>query len=281
MESYTKLFHGIVHSTIWDEPAEVRLVWITMLALADAHGEVHASVPGLAHAARVSLDGCRHALERLSSPDDESRSKEDGGRRIRAIDGGWFLINHEKYRDAGAELAVKAWNAKRARDWRAGKRSAQVAHGSATVAPLSASSASASAREEVSRAAHARAVGKSEHPGFVDWYAAYPRQISRSSAAKAYLKAIGKLGELAGQKRLLQTAHEFAEYCRLTARSLDKTPYPSTWLNQERWQDDYKEQAAAELKSSTETRHGTEIDHRAEKAAGEHPEPDKGPLPTL
>lgn len=95
---YTKLFGSIVHSTIWREPNAVRLVWITMLALSDKKGCVWASVPGLADAARVSLEECEEALVKLSSPDPYSRTQTAEGRRIEAIDGGWLLINHAKFK---------------------------------------------------------------------------------------------------------------------------------------------------------------------------------------
>ena len=95
---YTKLWEDIIHSTIWREPPHIKVVWVTMLAMADANGFVFASLPGLADVARVTADECREALACLSSPDLDSRSKEKEGRRIEGIDGGWFLINHEKYR---------------------------------------------------------------------------------------------------------------------------------------------------------------------------------------
>jgi hypothetical protein len=95
---YTKLFNRIVHSTIWREPNEVRILWITMLAMADQDGVVYCTVPGLADVARVTLDQCEHALEKFQQPDRYSWSQEDEGRRIRTVDGGWLLINHEKYR---------------------------------------------------------------------------------------------------------------------------------------------------------------------------------------
>ncbi len=98
MKPFTKLFNSIVTSSIWREPDHVRLVWITMLALADARGEVWASVGGLADAARVSRDQCLGALLVLSSPDPDSRTKDLEGRRIQEIDGGWILINYAKYR---------------------------------------------------------------------------------------------------------------------------------------------------------------------------------------
>lgn len=98
MAGYTKLFSRILDSTIWREDDKTRLLWITMLALADQDGVVQCTVPGLADRAKVSLEACEKALERFQSPDKYSWSQEDGGRRIRVVEGGWFLINHDKYR---------------------------------------------------------------------------------------------------------------------------------------------------------------------------------------
>ena len=69
-----------------------------MLALADRNGEVQGSVPGLARLSGVSLEACDAALAKLLAPDGRSRTKTDEGRRIEEIDGGWTLINYQKYR---------------------------------------------------------------------------------------------------------------------------------------------------------------------------------------
>lgn len=99
MAGYTKLFSSIVASTIWREKKETKIVWITMLAMANANGRVDASVPGLADMARVTVDECAEAIQVLSSPDSWSRSKEFEGRRIEAVDGGWIVLNYGKYRE--------------------------------------------------------------------------------------------------------------------------------------------------------------------------------------
>ena len=99
MSGYTKLFSTLPLSTIWKEPNETRIVWITMLALANMDGTVDSSIPGLADLARVDLDKCEAALKTLMSPDKYSRTKTDEGRRIKEIDGGWLILNHAKYRD--------------------------------------------------------------------------------------------------------------------------------------------------------------------------------------
>jgi hypothetical protein len=105
--TFTKLFSSITASTIWAARDQTRIVWITMLAMADQHGRVWASIPGLANIARVPIDACEAALEELKSPDKYSRTKDHDGRRIEDIDGGWRLLNHGKYRAIRDEESIK------------------------------------------------------------------------------------------------------------------------------------------------------------------------------
>lgn len=95
---FTKLFNTIVTSTIWQEDDKTRIVWITMLAIADPDGRVNASIPGLAQVSNVSLDDCKKAIKNLMSPDPYSRTKDYEGRRISEVDGGWDILNYVKYR---------------------------------------------------------------------------------------------------------------------------------------------------------------------------------------
>ena len=105
--TFTKLFSSITESTIWSEDHPTRLTWITMLAMADRRGRVWASIPGLANRARVTLEEVEAALQKLLSKDKYSRTSEFEGRRIEPIDGGWRLLNHEKYRSIRDEETVK------------------------------------------------------------------------------------------------------------------------------------------------------------------------------
>lgn len=93
------MFGSIVASTIWRESNEIRIVWITMLAMADKNGLVGASIPGLADLARVSMEDCLRALKALQEPDPYSRTPDFEGRRIEVVDGGWRILNHSKYRN--------------------------------------------------------------------------------------------------------------------------------------------------------------------------------------
>ena len=108
--AYVKLFGSILASTIWREPPTTRVLWITMLAMADRDGFVEASVPGLADMARLSDDECRRSLAVLSSPDPDSRTKEHEGRRVQETPGGWLILNYETYRDRQTAEEVRERN---------------------------------------------------------------------------------------------------------------------------------------------------------------------------
>ena len=111
--SYTKLFSSIVTSTIWTEDANTCKIWVTMLAIADKHGEVHASIPGLAQIAGMGIADAESAIHKFLSPDKYSRTSDDEGRRIEPINGGWLLLNHAKYRAMASKDEEKSANSER------------------------------------------------------------------------------------------------------------------------------------------------------------------------
>ena len=104
---FVKLFSSILASTIWTEPAGTKLVWITMLAMSNAKGEVYAAIPGLAHMAGVSTKEAEIALDTFLAPDRYSRDPNNEGRRITPIDGGWQLLNYIKFREIINEEQIR------------------------------------------------------------------------------------------------------------------------------------------------------------------------------
>lgn len=109
--TFTKLFSSITESSIWVADDHTRLVWITMLAMSDKHGRVWAAIPGLANRARVPVESVEKAIAAFLAPDPYSRTTVNDGRRIEAIDGGWRLLNHKKYRDIRDDENRRAQNA--------------------------------------------------------------------------------------------------------------------------------------------------------------------------
>ena len=118
MAGFSKLWSSLVTSSIWGEDDKTRILWITMLATTDANGVVEASVPGLARIANITTEECRASIAKLMSPDSESRTKTDEGRRISEVDGGWKILNYLKYRERGRHIDRKEYLAAKNREYR-------------------------------------------------------------------------------------------------------------------------------------------------------------------
>lgn len=99
MDGYTKLHARILTSSIWNEPNHVRILFITLLALADSNGRFEGSPAGLAALARLTVDEAVDALRVLEGPDQHSSDGTTGERLMRLSPGSWEIINHRHYRD--------------------------------------------------------------------------------------------------------------------------------------------------------------------------------------
>jgi hypothetical protein len=116
---FTKIRASMLDSTVWQLGKDARLLWLTMLLKKDRDQVVRAAVPGLAHAARLTVEETVAALEELGRADEFSQSKEYGGRRILPVDGGWFVVNGEKYRDYLTPDDRREYNRLKQREYRA------------------------------------------------------------------------------------------------------------------------------------------------------------------
>lgn len=124
--SFFKCHNLMLQSSVWTiENSDTRIVWITMLMLADRNGEVMASVPGLANSAKVPIEVCVEALDRLQQPDKWSGSKVLEGRRIVPIERGWEIVNYKFYRELMSDKQKADASAERSRRYRVRKKLGQ------------------------------------------------------------------------------------------------------------------------------------------------------------
>ncbi len=82
------------------------------------YGFVAAAGPGIAARAQVDWTEARDALVRLGEPEPESRSQEFDGRRLVRVNGGYIVLNYDKYRtrDYGAAERMKRYRARLSED---------------------------------------------------------------------------------------------------------------------------------------------------------------------
>ena len=118
VKTYTKLFHRILGSSIWDEDDKTRIVWITLLASTDENGCVICTLNKLARDARVDADSCQAALDKFLAPDLSSLSSANEGRRIELIEGGWRLLNHGKFREMMSAEQRREYYREKKREYR-------------------------------------------------------------------------------------------------------------------------------------------------------------------
>ncbi len=232
MTGYVKLFSDILASTVWTESNSTRLVWITMLAMASRDGDVMASVPGLAHMARVTVEECQEALNRLAAPDEHSRTKDHEGRRIEAIDGGWFILNYEKHRE---RMTLDDRREKdRLRQERKRKRDASrhVTLVTESHTESRSSSAYGVGDGDASGSSDPKKRRSDELPdGFAEFWEAYDYKKKQPDALKAWRK-------INPDEELRAKIVAQAKATRVANPGREFYAYPATWLNGECWNDE-------------------------------------------
>jgi hypothetical protein len=203
---FVKLDCKILYSSIWAENSDTCKIWITLLAMADSNGMVSATAPGISRISCVDLMATEQALSKFEMPDEYSKSQDDGGRRIRRVDGGYLVLNYDKYRELDHTAAARN---KRYRDkLSALRRNDTLADGSYDSVSISDS--------------------------FILFWKEYPRKIGKHNAGKAFKK-------LNPDKELFdKIIFSLCEQKRYWSDP-QYIPYPATWLNGKRWEDERKE----------------------------------------
>ncbi len=86
-------------------------------------------------------------------------------------------------------------------------------------------------------AAPAVAVAVTVDARFNEFWDAYSKKRGKGAAEKAFAKATKK----ADPSEIIRAAHEHADYHQLKRTEFKFIPYPATWLNEERWHDDLRQ----------------------------------------
>ena len=224
---YTKLFTEIIMSTVWREPNHVRLLWITMLALKDRWHIVNASIPGLADSARITLEECESAIHVLSSPDPYSRTKDFEGRRIVSCEGGWEVLNGEKYRNKMSVDERREYNRIKQKEYRDRQK------GIVKSCVQSSTQCTHTDTKEDTKELKIKTLEQS----FKVFWSAYPKKRNIEQARKAWNKLKPGMALLESITLAVEKARQTEDWRKDKGQYI---PYPSTWLNAKGWLDEYE-----------------------------------------
>ncbi len=237
---YNKLFTKILDSSIWLAPDPHRLVWITLIAAMDEHGNVNfASIGNIAARARVTREQAAEAVAAFEGPDPDSGDPDNEGRRIERFPGGWHVLNAHKYRALVTKAIIQEQTRARVAKHRAKMAGVTISDApvtdakrtsNASVTPSEAEAeADTEAKTKTLRAAKPRS--SASDAGFDMLWQQYPRKTNRAVALKAFQK-IGPSAELLDEMMAAVAGQ------RTSKTWLDGfVPHLSTWLNGKRWED--------------------------------------------
>lgn len=253
---YVKLFSSIFDSSVWVLPTDARIVWITLLGMADRDGFVFASPFMISRRANISLPSVEMALALFLAPDPNSQSKEHDGRRLTQTPDGYYVLNYRKYR----ELRSAEERRMQQNEWMAAKRREEKAKMStvdksrhtvdksrpttyseapspseATLGepslPNSSGVETVSARPKKVRA---KKPGLYDDPIFGEFWAAYPLRVGKKKAWLVWLE----LNEADRALAAKGAAEYAAAYKNATPDRKQFIQHPTTWLNARGFEDD-------------------------------------------
>jgi hypothetical protein len=99
---YAKVFSSLYQGTLRGNSHGI-LVFTNLLAHCDKEGHVDVHPRAIAEEVGLTIEQVRATLLELEGPDEESRTPDEGGRRIIRLDEhrawGWRVVNYVKYRE--------------------------------------------------------------------------------------------------------------------------------------------------------------------------------------
>lgn len=123
--SYAKIYADILTSSICEEDVTTRWLWVVLLIRCNRYGQVASTIPGLARLANLSLKDTERAMLRLLSPDPDSTTPDEDGRRVVEVSANlWHVTNYLKYRNMKDPELEREQVAARVRKHRRAKKAA-------------------------------------------------------------------------------------------------------------------------------------------------------------
>lgn len=214
---YAKLFSRevLMSSLTQYQPVENRGVFFMLIAAADKNGYVLGDDESIARVINVPMPTFSKALEAMMAPDAKSKSKEYDGRRIIRLEDspGLFIVNYEKYSGIGSDEQRREYFRVKKAESRAKAKAATANVPKPPVPPPVDD-------------------GDDEEMNIDTLYEIYPKKVGKPDAIKAIRKALREFDFA----MLLEKTKAYA--AARVGQDAQYTPYPSTWFNRHRFNDE-------------------------------------------
>jgi hypothetical protein len=251
---YAKLYRQMYEGTLvapgnW----EVLVTFQQLLILADCEGVVDMTPDAISRVTTIPPMIITKGIAALEQSDPNSRTPDEDGRRIVRLSDtrpwGWRIVNHAKYRGIRTQDDRREYF----RQYRRKQRAELKGEGQTPVhtcshvdngeqveqfneSPIQKKYTDTEAQTNT-RPSPVKSpfLAKEDAARFARWWSSYPRKVAKQAAIKAWVK-------LRVDDDLLETVLEAIDAQRTTESWTKENgnyiPYPATWLNGRRWEDD-------------------------------------------
>ena len=214
---YGKIFESIYDGSLYGQ-WEAIVTMQQLIVLADADGVIDMTPPAIVGKTSIPPEIIEKGLKILAEPDPYSRTPGSDGVRIQLLDEhrewGWFLVNHEKYKNLRTAEDRRKYMREYMRDRRAGEPvNNSVNSGKQSLAQLANKDEKEDEKEDKSTTAPAVPAE------FAEFKKVFPQRSGAQPWSRA-LKAIrARLNEGSQWAEILDGAKRYAAYCD----AVDKT----------------------------------------------------------
>ena len=240
---FGKLFESTFTGTLFGSGPTVFAVWAYVIANAEPPGVVELNPNLLACCIGTDTRSVQSAIDYLCGPDPQSRNPEQEGRRL--IPSGSFqyqVVSFEKYRnmrDREDRLTYqREWDRKHRPSGHARQMNGQAQSDKVRQSPTGSDKVRSSpTKAEAEAEAEKKILSINGRDQFAEWFEsfwnAYPRKTKKPAALKSF-RAVKPSPEV------LAKMLEAIEASKVSEQWQDAKyiPYPATWLNNRRWEDE-------------------------------------------
>lgn len=201
---YGKIFASMFKGSLYGK-WEAIVTFTVMIVLADQEGEVDMTPEALAASTSIPLDIIQRGIKLLESPDPQSRTPDEDGRRIVRVsdsrDWGWRITNYAHYRAIRTAEERREYFRQHKRKQRAKKsKSPPLSTRGPQSPPI------------------AEAEGDAEAEVFTTLWADYPKRAGSNSRTAALKAVAARLKMGANAEDMLTGVRRYAAYIRATGR---------------------------------------------------------------
>lgn len=223
---YTPLFDSLTTGTLCGRWPDIGL-WAVLLSMADRNGVIDVTPDYIARVTGLEIREVLACLDRFCAVDDSSRSSDAMGARLVKIDElrlwGWRIVNHAKYRERARLMS------KNEREVASGANAARMAQ---TAVHRRSPPETAADRPSYSDINKDKNKSMVESPSAFDrFWALYPKKVKKKPAHDIWKrKRLDPLAE--------QICSDVAKRPATDAWKRGFVPDPTSYLQQERWNDE-------------------------------------------